>query len=113
MNACLNLRTLLTGLVLLPVLVIAQNQYARATAYDPMEKGAGIASNVPLNEINIHAFRHFHRRFPAASAESWVKSADGYIVSFMEDALRHQAHFDRKGAFLYTVKYYTGKELSR
>jgi len=122
MNACLNIRTLLTGLILLPVLAIAQSQYARTTSYDPMEKGAGInragegagiTSNVPLNEINIHAFRHFHRRFPAVSGESWVKSVDGYIVSFMEDASRHQAHFDSRGGFLYTVKYYTGKGLSR
>lgn len=107
------MRTLLTGLILLPVLAIAQNQYAHTTSYDPAGEGAGITSNVPLNEINIHAFRHFHRRFPAVSGESWVKSADGYIVSFMEDAFRHQAHFDSKGAFLYTVTYYTGKNLSR
>jgi hypothetical protein len=122
MNACPYIRTVLTGLILLPVLAIAQNQYAHTTSYDPTGErtginrageGAGITSNVPLNEINIHAFRHFHRRYPAVSGESWVKSADGYIVSFMEDASRHQAHFDSRGAFLYTVKYYTGKELSR
>jgi hypothetical protein len=66
-----------------------------------------------LNEINTHAFRHFHRRFPSTSGESWFKSEDGYIVSFVENALPHQAHFDKRGAFLYSLKYYAGKDISR
>jgi hypothetical protein len=70
-----------------------------------------ITSNVPLNEINIHAFRHFRKRFPEVSGESWWKTGTGYTVSFMENARRIQAHYNLKGSFLYSVKYYTGKEL--
>jgi hypothetical protein len=118
MNACLYIRTLLLGVILLPVFTKGQNEYARPASFVPERGGISerealsIISNVPLNEINIHAFRYFHRRFPSISGESWTKSADGYIVSFMENAIRHQAHFDKRGAFLYSLQYYAGKDIS-
>jgi len=44
--------------------------------------GNTINSNVPLNEISIHAYRDFQKMFPAVSGEYWLKTAEGYIVSF-------------------------------
>jgi hypothetical protein len=115
MKGCLLIRTLFLGMALAPALTKGQSDYAQLAVYNaPVAGNAGenpIISNVPLNEINIHAFRHFRRLFPSVSGESWVKSADGYIVSFMENALRHQAHFDRRGAFLYSLNYYAGKDV--
>jgi hypothetical protein len=116
MNDCLLIRSLILGMLLFPVITNGQDGYSsagvfsRATSYNP--EGA-IVSNVPLNEINIHAFRHFHRRWPVVSGESWIKSEDGYVVSFTEGSLHHQAHFDRRGGYLYSLKYYSGKEISR
>ncbi|HEY4062730.1 MAG TPA: hypothetical protein VGM30_12565 [Puia sp.] len=131
MNDCLLIRSLLLrslfgslflGALLLPVITRGQDPYTRpaslnypavynpAAVYNP--EGA-ITSNVPLNEINIHAFRHFHRRWPTVAGESWVKSEDGYIVNFIADALHQQAHFDRRGAFLYALKSYSGSKIAR
>jgi hypothetical protein len=112
MKACLLLRCLVFGLVLAPCPVItqAQDEVSRAV-YTHNEPGHSISCNVPLNEINIHAYRHFHRRFPSGTTgEYWFKSAEGYQVSFIQDAQRHQAYFDRRGAFLYSLKYYAGSK---
>jgi hypothetical protein len=111
MNGCLLIRTLLLGMALMPLITKGQNEYARPASYKV--EGNSITSNVPLNEISIRAFRYFHRHFPEAAGESWVKSADGYIVSFIANSLRRQAHFDRRGGFLYCVKYYAGKDVAR
>ncbi len=70
-----------------------------------------MTSNVPLNEISIHAFRHFQKRYPLVSGESWLKTDGGYVVSFIENARRNQAHYDLKGGFLYTIQYYSGKDI--
>src|SRR5690348_13459491 len=116
MNDCRLFRSLLLGIMLFSVITngqegqVAAGVFGRAISYNP--EGI-IASNVPLNEINIHAFRHFHRRWPAITGESWIKSADGYIVSFTENELHHQAHFDKRGGYLYSLKYYSGKDMSR
>jgi hypothetical protein len=67
-----------------------------------------IISNVPLNEINIHAFRHFRKMFPSVSGESWLKMEEGYTVSFIENGRRTLVRFNPKGGFLYSVKYYAG-----
>src|SRR5258708_21704117 len=115
MKACLLLRCLVLGLVLAPCPGIshAQNEISHA-AYTYNEPGNSISCNVPLNEINIHAYRHFHRLFPTGTTgEYWFKSAEGYQVSFIRETQRHQAYFDRRGAFLYSLKYYAGIKMSR
>jgi hypothetical protein len=67
-----------------------------------------ITSNVPLNEINIHAFRDFQKKFKTASGVAWWKNVQGYMVSFMKDSRRNQAYYDPRGAFLYSLSYYSG-----
>lgn len=122
MKACLLLRCLIFGMVLAPCPCIsqAQNEISHA-AYTYNEPGSGVSEpgnsiscNVPLNEINIHAYRHFHRLFPSGTTgEYWFKSAEGYQVSFILETERHQAYFDRRGAFLYSLKYYAGIKMPR
>jgi hypothetical protein len=142
MIACPILRTLVLG-VALPVLggtlipLVSTGQtgypndqpgYARTASYAYNDSGNArnvtgnarndpgntVTSNVPLNEINIHAFRHFHRLFRSAAAgERWYKSPEGYQVSFLLDAQPHQAFFDRRGAYLYSLRYYGEKEIPR
>jgi hypothetical protein len=115
MIACHFLRALVLGVAVLggtltPVTSYAYNGPGRA----PGDPGSVLTSNVPLNEINIHAFRHFHRLFPsAADGERWFKSPEGYQVSFLLDAQPHQAYFDRRGVYLYSLKYYGEKEIPR
>jgi hypothetical protein len=114
MSAFIPLRAWLAGSILLICIQLnGQNQYALPASYHFGGDENTMASNVPLNEINIHAFRHFQKRFPAVATASWVKTDDGYIVSFTEKGLRNQAHFDRKGYFLYSLKYYAGKDICK
>jgi hypothetical protein len=71
-------------------------------------------SNVPLNEISVRAFRHFQQQFPAgATSEYWFKSSEGYKVSFNLNGHGLVAYFDKHGAFLCSMKYYTQKEIPR
>ncbi len=111
MKACLLLRGLFLGLVLAPCFTRAQNEIS-PVAYTYNDPGNSISCNVPLNEINIHAYRHFHRLFPTGTTnEYWFKSAEGYQVSFVQEAQRHQAYFDLRGGFLYSLKYYAGAKM--
>jgi hypothetical protein len=71
-------------------------------------------SNVPLNEISVKAFRHFQQLFPTgANSEYWFKSPEGYKVSFNLNGHSLLAYFDKRGAFLCSMKYYTQKEIPR
>jgi hypothetical protein len=104
---------LATSILLICTALNGQNQFALPAAYRFNGDANAITSNVPLNEINVHAFRHFQKRFPAVSAPSWIKTEDGYIVSFTEKGLRNQAHFDQRGTFLFSLKYYAGDGIDR
>lgn len=112
MNACLPTLTLLFSMVVFPYMIDAQSSQALPASYKIGGEGNSLTSNVPLNEINIHAYRHFRKRWPAVTGETWVKGAEGYIVSFIEKSLRCQARFDTRGGFLYSLKYYAGSAIS-
>jgi len=99
MKACHLFRRLLPGLLLMPFLVRAEN-------------GGPIASNVPLNEISVRAYRYFHKAWPAIKDEVWYKTGKEYIVSFRNDPHHKKAYFNLSGFFLYSIEYYPGKDLS-
>jgi hypothetical protein len=99
-------------MALFPYMTNGQSQHALPVSYNFGDGENTLRSNVRLNEINIHAFRHFRKRFPAVSGETWVKVDQGYIVSFMENSQRNQARFDSRGGFLYSLKYYSGGDVS-
>lgn len=133
MNSSL-IRPLLMGVFAFPLLVAAQQggegrqeqvvamgqgvqgqavvgQAGWAAYSDP---GNNFFSNVPINELNAKAYRRFHRRFKEVEAgECWFKYDQGYQVSFKLAQQQEFAYFDHGGAFLYSLKYYDGKDLSR
>jgi hypothetical protein len=101
------------GLILSPCLSFAQTDY-HAAAYTYNDEGNAVTSNVPLNEINAHAWRNFHRLFPAAAGqENWFASGEGYKVSFSMQGLQYQAWFGNHGVYRYSLHYYEGKEIPR
>ena len=111
--ACPFLRCLLFSLVFMTYgFADGQNGFAVPASYKYGGDADAITSNVPLNEINIRAFKHFSKRFPTVSAEAWWKTEDGYTVSFVENARHNQAYYDRRGAFLYDIKYYAGTSIA-
>jgi len=112
MNGCLLFLSLLFSMAVSPYTTNGQNVHGLPVSYNFGGGDNVLSSNVPLNEINIHAFRHFRRRFPAVSGETWTKVEGGYIVSFVEHSQRNQARFDSHGAFLYSLKYYTGDDVA-
>lgn len=112
MNGCLLILSLVLGITVFPHMANAQYPQGLPVSYSVGRDGNTLTSNVPLNEINIHAFRHFRKRWPAVTGETWLKADDGYIVSFTENSLRNQARFDARGSFLYSLKYYAGKNIS-
>jgi hypothetical protein len=113
MKACHLLTCWCIGLILTPCLGFSQSDYHPA-AYTYNDEGNAISSNVPLNEINAHAWRNFHRLFPtAAGEEKWVSSVEGYKVSFNVHGQQYQALFGNHGAYRYSLHYYPGKEIPR
>ena len=107
------LRYLLCCLVMVSYgIADGQNGFAIPASYPIGGENEGIISNVPLNEINVHAFRHFGKNFPQVSGENWLKTKLGYIVSFTENGRRSQVHYNLHGDFQFTIKYYDGSALS-
>lgn len=105
MKACLSI-LLVLGVALAPVLTRGQGDYA------VRDGGISVFTHavLPLNEINIHAFRRMHRRYPGSSGEYWLKTAEGYLVSFTENSQRYQACFSLEGTFRGCLRYYAGKD---
>jgi len=68
-------------------------------------------SNVSLNEINVHAFRHFTRDFPDVQGAYWNKTIAEYIVSFKYQGFREEVHYKLNGDLEYSVRYFPGEEL--
>jgi hypothetical protein len=78
------------------------------------DPGNNFSSNVPINELSPAAYRRFHRRFrEVPTGEYWFKYAQGYQVSFTLDEHHEFAYFDHNGIFLYSLKYYNGKDFPR
>jgi hypothetical protein len=81
-------------------------------SYD--ENGRNFTSNVPINEISIHAYRHFRKNFPGSLDETWTKTAERLSVSFHMAGSRVQALYDVKGEFLFSLTYCSsGSQMDR
>lgn len=92
--------------------VVAGQAGSGVRAYS--DPGNNFSSNVPINELSPKAYRRFHRRFrEVTTGESWFKYDQGYQVSFMLGQHHEFAYFDPSGVFLYTLRYYDGKELPK
>ena len=75
-------KIVLLSIFFLPYRGFTQNNFSVPVAYSYPDHGGGggMTCNVPLNEINIHAYRHFRKLYPQVEGESWLKMQDGYIV---------------------------------
>jgi hypothetical protein len=122
MNAHL-IRPLILGVFAFPLLVAAQQRGEGRV--EPASGGTGqvvlysdpgnnFFSNVPINELSPRAYRRFHRLFREVPAgEYWFKYEKGYQVSFTLERHHEFAYFDPSGAFLYSLRYFEGSELSK
>lgn len=112
MVACRFFRRLAIGAVFLPYLSIAQSNYVWSASYPMNGGGRSVSATIPLNEVNIHAYRHFYKHWPSAVAAVWNKTAEGFEVTFMEGPVRNRVFFNERGRFLLMAKYYPGDYIS-
>ena len=114
MIACLGLRPIILGIMMIPAFTIAQQENVSPAAYRYGEPESVFSSNVPLNELNVHAYKHFHRIFSSGvTAEDWMKTTDGFQARFEQNGREHKACFDKHGYFRYSLTYYEGKDIPR
>lgn len=106
------LRHLLSVVLFLPFFVQARSGYSRPVASAISEEGGPIASNVPLNEISVRAYRFFHKEWSAIKNEVWYRTDKEFIVTFFHNSHRKKAFFNLRGNFLCSLEYYSGKDLS-
>ncbi len=57
-------------------------------------------------EVNEKVTRAFHDAFPLAEKVDWKEKDNGYVVYFMENAIRSQIEYDLDGNFLSAIRYY-------
>ena len=112
MMACHIFHRLLMGVVLLPCLVAAQQNFIRPAGYPVDGSTRTVGGDLPLNEINIHAYRYLHKNWPSAVNEMWSRTGKGFAVYFMEQGIRNRVFFNSKGGFLSAMKYYAAANLN-
>src|SRR5882724_11093897 len=66
-----------------------------------------------LNDINTHATRDFLRRFDNPVDVKWHKEKGGYIATCILRDIKTTIAYNRKGDWVYTIKYYTESKLPR
>lgn len=124
MKTALLLRHLLPAVLFLSFMVHAETGFSR-TPVSPLrvsglsaengpsaESGGPVVANVPLNEINVRAYRFFHKEWSAISEEVWYRTDKEFIVSFSTNSHRKRAFFNLRGIFLYSLEYYAGNDLA-
>jgi len=94
------LRSLLAVALLLPYLSWAEDGH-----------DGDVNSTIPLNEINVRAYRYFHKTWPAAEGETWYRTDKEYIALFKTRTHLKKVFFSRQGSFLYCIEYYPGVDL--
>jgi len=68
-------------------------------------------SHLRLNEVNIHAARHFEEEFHPGS-EKWYKLDVGSVAVFTSNEIQNRVYYDADGRFQFAVKNYEEKLMS-
>jgi hypothetical protein len=89
-----------------------QSQNESKDEYKYFFDDKGFVSNVPLNQINSKAFRHFMKNFAAVTEEKWIIMPTGIVVTFTYDSVFCKIVYDKYGLFLYSYKYYEDNRCS-
>lgn len=67
--------------------------------------GNGFAS-LRMNDVNIHAVRHFLTNFSLATGVHWSREDQYFIASFHSGQTTDKAYYKINGSFAFCVKYY-------
>jgi hypothetical protein len=83
----------------------------RLSPKSSISKNAVITAN--RNTVNPKAVRDFMRSYKSVSNEKWYQLQHGLVVIFSLDTIKYQVEYDRKGAWLYTIRIYNENILPR
>lgn len=72
--------------------------------------GASYAS-LRMNEVNIHAVRHFLENFPCVKGVFWTRDDDYYVASFHSGHSIDKAYYKFNGNFAFCEKYYLDDDM--
>ena len=95
-------RGLLSFLLLLFIEINAFSQNSAHTSF----------ANLRMNDVNIHAVRHFLNNFSLATGVIWSKEENYFVASFTSDHTRDKAYYKDNGNFAFCVKYYLADALN-
>jgi len=75
----------------------------------------GLSQSRPyyLNEINTKVLRSFMSTYWNATNPQWVKYAEGFVVYFKSDSIKHRVYYDNTGGRQCTIRQYSEKDLPR
>lgn len=59
-----------------------------------------------LNEVDIHAARHFMKQFSNVTDAKWLRIDGGYLVRFTNEGNRNDAFYDNRGRFIQSSSYF-------
>ena len=90
-----------------PVSVVNKNENGAAYYYHDSKNF--ITSNVPLNELNVKAYRHFEKNYPGIDNETWTKIINDTVVIFKSNTAFCKIFYNTKGDFVYSYIYYDEK----
>ena len=110
---------ILTTLIVLAVLLLANNGIAQtkspqtgmAISLSIVEDGL-VFNEVAPASVNAKAMRDFNKRFNGKQA-NWTNTGDVFQAKFSDETIRTVVGYGKQGRWLYTIKHYSEKELSR
>jgi hypothetical protein len=109
------MKKVLWGVYVIAFVVIPKNIHAQPVtviAYHYIDTKNSITSNVPLNELNAKANRHFEKTYRDIDKETWTKIPCGTLVTFISNAAFCKIFYNTEGDFVYSYKYYDQKNCS-
>ena len=68
-------------------------------------------ANLRMNEVNIHAVRHFLDNFSQANSVIWNREDDYYVASFHAGQSIDKAYYKSNGNFAFCIKHYLAEDL--
>ncbi len=65
-----------------------------------------VKPTVRMNDINIHAARHFNIFFKAPLNVNWEKVPEGYVAHFTSGGIKRMVAYSNRGTWVHTLSYY-------
>ncbi|MGI8633818.1 MAG: hypothetical protein ACR2KZ_00295 [Segetibacter sp.] len=92
---------------------VVSNDFKNDMAYSSVDERITETNNANtiLYKINIKAVRDFKITYPDISNEKWEIIKDGYIASFVSNAVWKKNYYDKKGKWLYYINQYDETKL--